>query len=514
MLPGKRSRFLCQHVATLKERNRLEIRSEMNVPRSPSSTLFGPALLCGAAGGLLAYVLLHDTMAAALVVTASLGGAFLSMLSVKTQQRRAAAKLKQSATHTGDLEDCGVFAEVVKAASGRLRTLRDQVDEASRLRAELEARNHVRRKQALQFERAFSSLDQGVLITDPQGQLRFHNSAADELFRLAGPETQSASQPTGDSDRLLSTIPTLAALLEEARLRSAATDRRTAEFTIGNEPSELCYRATATNLTDDDGSLLGTVTLFTEIGDERREKNRHAEFVSAVSHEFKTPMASIKAFTELLVDGDVTSEMERQEVYGFIETQIDRLTRMVDNMLNLTRVESGVIQVHREDCELNDVLQKSLNVVRPAAEDKQIRICSELSDLYLAAYIDRDLLGQAIINLISNAVKYTPDGGEVRLKSRMDESEAIIEVSDTGMGIPEESLPHIFDRFYRVPENNKAAAGTGLGLSLVHYIVTELHNGRISVQSKVGDGTTVKIALPLGHQRQSRTEPERTLVRN
>jgi signal transduction histidine kinase len=125
---------------------------------------------------------------------------------------------------------------------------------------------------------------------------------------------------------------------------------------------------------------------------------------------------------------------------------------------------------------------------------------------------DQDLLGQAIINLLSNAIKYTPEGGEARLRSRMDEGEAVIEVRDNGMGIPGDALPHIFDRFYRVECNNKATAGTGLGLALVHYILTELHNGDVSVESEVDEGTCFTARIPLGNRNRrpklEREEPE------
>ena len=141
-----------------------------------------------------------------------------------------------------------------------------------------------------------------------------------------------------------------------------------------------------------------------------------------------------------------------------------------------------------------------------------IKVISELSDMYLAAHIDQDLFGQAVINLLSNAVKYTPQGGELRLRSRMDEGDAVIEVRDTGMGIPTDSLPHIFDRFYRVEQNNKAAQGTGLGLALVHYVVTDVHGGHIDVQSEVNTGTCFTIRIPLGHKGQPRREQERVLA--
>jgi signal transduction histidine kinase len=132
----------------------------------------------------------------------------------------------------------------------------------------------------------------------------------------------------------------------------------------------------------------------------------------------------------------------------------------------------------------------------------------QLSELYFPVHVDPDLFGQAVINLLSNAVKYTPAGGEVRLRSRMEEDRAVIEIRDTGMGIPAESLPRIFERFYRVPQNNQAAHGTGLGLALVHYIVTELHNGAIAVDSEVNAGTCFTVSIPLGHVDPLRTRGE------
>jgi len=188
------------------------------------------------------------------------------------------------------------------------------------------------------------------------------------------------------------------------------------------------------------------------------------------------------------------------EACGFIEAQVDRLTRLVNNMLNFARIQSGVIKVQREDFELNDLLHPAVETVRQLADEKGVRVVAELSDLYLAVHVDRDLLNQAVVNLLSNAVKYTPPGGEIRLRSRLDGDRAVIEVKDTGMGIPSESLPRLFERFYRVPRNNSAAPGTGLGLALVKYIAADLHNGSIAVQSEVDKGSTFSVSLPFGHR--------------
>jgi len=156
--------------------------------------------------------------------------------------------------------------------------------------------------------------------------------------------------------------------------------------------------------------------------------------------------------------------------------------------------------------DVNRVIKQSLDVIATAAKEKRISIVDELSDLYLPAHLDLDLFGQAVINLLSNAVKYTPEGGEIRVRTRMQDTEAVIEILDNGMGIPTDSLPRLFERFYRVPQNAKAAPGTGLGLALVKYIVTNIHDGSISVTSQVNEGSNFAIRVPLGHRGRSNRE--------
>ena len=274
-----------------------------------------------------------------------------------------------------------------------------------------------------------------------------------------------------------------------------------------------------TALLDDRGEALGTVALLTDIREEKSAKTRHAEFVSSVAHEFKTPMASIKAFLELLSDGDVSEPDEQKDLYEKVDSQVDRLNRLVSNLLNLARIESGAMKVQRIDCDLNDVIHKAADVIRPLVNERGQKFVAEFSQLYLPVHVDLDLLGQAIINLLSNAVKYSPEGACITLRSHMEELEAIIDVIDTGYGIPPESLPKIFERFYRVPQHQQAAKGTGLGLAFVQSIVEDMHNGRIDVESNVGSGSRFTIRIPLGHHDSKRTknkekQPQAELVSN
>ena len=214
----------------------------------------------------------------------------------------------------------------------------------------------------------------------------------------------------------------------------------------------------------------------------------------------KTPLAGIKAYVELLADEDVTDQALREEFLGVINSQADRLQRLIDNLLNLARIESGVVKVHKESCSLNELLKHAMDVLRPAAEQKRIALHAELSSLYLAAAVDRDQMLQAAINLLSNAIKYTHPEGRVTLRSRLADQEVEFEVEDTGVGLSEEDQTRVFERFYRVAKDRDMAPGTGLGLPLVKHIVEDVHGGRLAVRSQLGVGSTFAVSLPHAKQ--------------
>ncbi len=485
------------------ERQAEHMRNEF---RSLLTTVLVPATGCALIAAAGAYWITKSLPAGLIAAGGCIASALFIACCLARGAREAAARLRCSDARTQAARCSGPFQNIIDVSATLLQQAENDAQDALRSKTELEARLHVRQQLLRQLEAALNLVEQPVVITDARGEPTFCNTAAEPIFAVA-----TRGKSSVDSDEIdLNRVPAVKRLVEELRAPGQGNHRRIAELEIDRSGHELACEAVATLITGADRPL-GTVTILRDNNEERKEKTRHAEFVASVCHELKTPMAGIRAFTEMLIDGDVEDPDEQKKILGFIDIQVDRLARLAENMLNLSRIESGVIKVQREDCELNEILHKALRVVEPMAEQKNIRVVSELSDLYLAVNVDRDLFAQAVINLLSNAVKYTPSGGEVRLKSRMHEREAIIEVNDTGLGIPEASLQKIFERFYRVPENNKAAEGTGLGLSLVHYIVTELHNGHISVVSKVNEGSSFTIRVPLGHRDQSRRKTEQPI---
>lgn len=470
-----------------------------------------PALSAGAVGVVLSAIVSPGLLIPSCVAVSAVAGSFLTAAWVHRGQQEAKARLRHPEL-SGTGNRGGIFGEVTQAAVTLLRQYESELQRLSMTKGELEISGKLQKKQTRRFDAALRSIDQPVVLCDTRDHVLFVNAAARQLG-LVEADSTSSSGTFGDLSKLIA----FQQLVHDTRTRAVAAPRRTAEliFTVNHQP--VPFRTTVTSLFDDQNELLGTLAVLTDVREEKSAKARHAEFVSSVAHEFKTPMASIRAFLEMLIDGDISEPDEQKEMFEKIDFQVERLNRLVGNLLNLARIESGAVKVSRADCDLNDVIQRAAEVVRPLAGEKGQQFVTDLSQLYLPVHVDRDLLGQAIINLLSNAVKYTPENGRITLRSHMAELEAIISVEDTGYGIPPESLPKIFDRFYRVPEHQHAAKGTGLGLAFVQSIAEDLHNGHIDVESTVGVGSKFSMRIPLGHHdskrpKKSEGKPEAALA--
>lgn len=389
----------------------------------------------------------------------------------------------------------GLLVRVQEALGNVCQRLQD----LEHSRTALEVRTRRYKLQQDRITSILDSLNEPVLAVDNYDELVLANPSAQRLFDLQPCEGDVGRRALS---RLLH-CEQLVELLKDARRRRIPTIR-TEEFEVRDDQgSARWYRATASTLSAEQaetaglesGAPPGAVVVMRDVTDQRGAQTRHAEFVSAVSHEMKTPLASIKAYVELLVDGDADDESTREEFLHVINTQADRMQRLIDNLLNLARIEAGVAKVNKAQHSLNDLLEEALRVMQPAAEKKRITLCSDLSLLYLGVFADRDMLQQAAINLLSNAIKYTPDGGRVTLRSRLEDGRALFEVEDTGVGLSEEDCARVFEKFFRVKKNSEMAPGTGLGLALVKQIVEDVHGGQLSLTSRLGEGSVVTASM-------------------
>jgi len=219
-----------------------------------------------------------------------------------------------------------------------------------------------------------------------------------------------------------------------------------------------------------------------------------SEFLSIVSHEFRTALTGIQGFSELIRDGGLEPD-EVRAYGGYIFNDADRVNRLIGDMLDLDRMESGRMTMRAGDVDINDIVMEAISRAVPSAVTVEFK--SDLDPRLPIVSGDRDRLIQVLSNLVNNAVKYSPDGGTVTLSSRVEGRFALISVTDTGLGIPQDEIGHVFERFRRVRSGAaQSIPGTGLGLTIVKQIV-EMHGGKIWVESAVGHGSSFHFTVPL-----------------
>ena len=243
--------------------------------------------------------------------------------------------------------------------------------------------------------------------------------------------------------------------------------------------------------------VIGIVVMVRSVIHESEVSRMKSEFVSNVSHELKTPLALIRMFGETLDTGIVTDEKKRREFYSIIRKESERLTHLINNVLDFSKMDSGVKKYYFEEADLVNVVRSSLEAYKFHIRDNGFEIESLLPDESVMVKIDKDAISQALLNLLSNAVKYSEEKKYILVKVSKDSTSALISVKDSGIGIAQEELKKIFDKFYRVPAAmGKEKRGSGLGLTLAKHII-EAHGGVIEVESEVGKGSKFTVRIPL-----------------
>ena len=385
--------------------------------------------------------------------------------------------------------------DVVHRVRQSLSATSERAENAEHQRFALEIRARRSAAQCDRINAVLQGLAEPVLVVDDYDELVLANASAEKLFNFNShdPERRALSRLVR-CEKLLD-------MLGESRRRKSLAPRADEVELADVDGGRRWYSITANSLStgsesDNSQTKSGAVAVLRDISGQKAIQKRNAEFVSAVSHEMRTPLAGIKAYVELLADGDTEDEQTREEFLGVINGQADRLKRLIDNLLNLSRIEAGVVTVNKRNLPLNDLLEEAANVVRPSAAEKKITLISDLSPMYLGAFVDRDQMLQAAINLLSNAIKYTQPEGRVTLRSRLQDKEVQFDVEDTGVGLSPEDQVKVFEKFYRVQKDKQMAPGTGLGLPLAKSIVEEVHGGRLTLKSELGVGSTFTVTLP------------------
>jgi len=332
----------------------------------------------------------------------------------------------------------------------------------------------------LENTRLTTILDQltdGVLIADSNGLIQFANPAAHKLFDDTNPINHSVAEVVRNHQ-----------LIETWR-----RCQQTGE--LQSESVELSARRQFLQLiVIPDTHAGGSLLLVQDLTRVRRLETVRRDFISNISHELRTPLASLKALTETLQSGALADPEVGPRFLGRISAEVDALTQMAQELLDLSRIESGQSPLTFSRLSPNQLLLTVVDRMKTQAERAQLNLHAECAEDLPNILADRSRLEQVFVNLIHNAVKFTKPGGEIVLEAESSKSGVRFAVKDTGVGIPVDDIPRIFERFYRV-DKSRAGGGTGLGLSIVKHIV-EGHNGKVWAESEEGLGSAFYFTIP------------------
>ncbi len=357
----------------------------------------------------------------------------------------------------------------------------------NQMAAQLEERLQTVSKERNQREAVLSSMVEGVLAVDTDGQIISLNKAAAQFFNVFQPET-AAGRSIEEVFRNVKLQRFVAEVLE-------GQETRECELVIQNHQAYY-LQARGTNLLGAQNRRIGAVVVFNDVSRLRRLENLRRDFVANVSHELKTPITSIKGFVETLLDGAINDPVEAERFLKIVAKHADRLNAIIEDLLMLSRLEQGGKEgMDMQPAGLCGLMNSAVEVCAQRAAEKNITIRVECSE-DLTAIVNPPLIEQALINLIGNAVKYSANGKTVVVSARTERGGVVLSVKDHGYGIEKEHLERLFERFYRVDKGrSRQEGGTGLGLSIVKHIA-QAHGGTVSVQSRYGEGSTFSVFIP------------------
>jgi len=358
----------------------------------------------------------------------------------------------------------------------------------NQMAAEIDERIRIISRQRNEHKAVLASMSEAVLAVDSQQRLITLNSSA------AGMIGVDISNAKG---RVLQEIIRNPALQNFVTNSLASDEPVEEDVTIHKDGVEHFLQAKSNDLQDEHGQKIGILVVLNDITRLKRLEQVRRDFVANVSHELKTPITSIKGFVETLLEGAIKKPEEAKRFLDIIARQTGRMDAIIDDLLALSRIEQQVekTEIELENGGIKGMLEAAIELCRNNAQAKQIEIKLRCAD-DIAANINMPLLEQAVVNLLDNAIKYSPSSSKIEVTVTQGDEQISITVTDFGCGIDKESLPRLFERFFRVDKaRSRKLGGTGLGLAIVKHIV-QAHNGLVAVESSPGKGSIFTIKLP------------------
>lgn len=358
----------------------------------------------------------------------------------------------------------------------------------SRLREALSQNEEEKEKLAS----ILTNMSDGVIATDEGGRVILMNRRAGQMLGVEGEEL--AGREIGS----LLGLPEP----EAESLARGGSDSKLLEITPSEGGEPFMMRVTFTPIHRREIGITGTIAVLQDVTEQEKLEASRREFVANVSHELRTPLTTIKSYTEALEDGALEDKQMAPRFVGVIQNETGRMIRLVTDLLHLSRLDSKESALRKQRVDIVEMLEDVEDRFSFQMQQKNVRTIIDAKPGVSTAMLDRDGIDQVLDNLISNALKYTPDGGTITMEASVTEDGSMLSLSvaDTGIGIPKKDLDRIFERFYRVDKaRTRNMGGTGLGLSIAREIV-RVHGGSISLQSELEKGTKVTFTLPLNDE--------------
>ena len=332
-------------------------------------------------------------------------------------------------------------------------------------------------------------MSDGVIATDRRGRIVIMNTAALDILNLKSEKVIGIP--------LLSILP----LEEKVTFRELLETQHERLIHLEEDGEDSIVQCEFSVIQRESGFISGLVCVLTDVTEQQKIDRERRNFVSNVSHELRTPLTSIKSYTEALVDGAWENKEIAPGFLKVIETETDRMMRMITDLLNLSRMDQNRLALEKEFINMNELVVHIVNRFEMVLQsepyrDKNYRILTDITQRDLWVELDQDKITQVLDNIINNAIKYSPDGGRIIVRLMETHTDIIVSVSDEGLGISRKDIPHLFDRFYRVDKaRSRAMGGSGLGLAIAQEVI-QLHGGKIWVNSIENKGSTFFVSLP------------------
>jgi signal transduction histidine kinase len=379
--------------------------------------------------------------------------------------------------------------------------IREQAEQMGRLLRE-------QRSVSAQLEAVLSALAEGIVLADEQGRVVLANRSTRRILHLGADSLEGASLEAACTGQPLSSL--LAACSQGSRTAlcraltsmpgtagvDRADDRDPAAVLL--EVQDRTIRASLTPVLDGGGRFAGTVIILRDVTIEQEVAQAKNEFVSLVSHELRTPMTSIKGYTDLMLKGAVGALNEQQRNFmTIVKSNVDRMADLVSDLLDVSRLETGRVRLELDRLDLASVIMEISQELAEMMRQRELALHFDLSPGLPPVYADRGRVVQVLLNLLSNAYRYTPAGGSITIAVHTLDGKVRVDVIDTGIGIPDQDHETIFERFYRADHPVvREQTGTGLGLPIARSLI-EMHGGRLWLRSEVDVGSTFSFTLPV-----------------